>query len=69
MTITIIIASVSAIAALAAFAEIRNRVIFRAESKRAAETTRETTREITSQDIWNAVAEKRAILRALNRRR
>ena len=37
MTIAIIIASVSAIAALAAIAEIRNRVILRAESKRAAQ--------------------------------
>lgn len=63
MTITIIIAIVSALAALAAIAEIRNRAILRAESKRAAETNR----EITSQEIWDAVAEKRALIRALDR--
>lgn len=63
MTTAIIIASVSALAAIAAIAEIRNRAILRAESKRAVETTR----EITSQEIWDAVAKKRALLRALDR--
>lgn len=64
MTTAIIIASVSAIAAIAAIiAEIRNRRILKAEAKAAAETTR----EITSQEIWDAVAEKRAIIRTLDR--
>lgn len=67
MTITIIIASVSALVALAAIAEIRNRAILKAEEKAAAKTAAKTAREITSKEIWDAVAEKREIIRTLDR--
>lgn len=62
MTIAII-ASVSALMIAAIIAEIRNRRILKAEEKAAAETAR----EITSQDIWKDVAEKRALVRAFDR--